>query len=169
MGTEPLSELEKYKDHRRLRVFYNKGVECVTPGCDKVGAILVQGMDRAGNIHIDLCTKDFYPLTVDHIIPKSKGGPDDLENLQPMCTKCNTKKGNGDKNPVKKKDIARGNRGYDIKIGDTVYKKRSHIKLGTVKAIKPNHHHPRKVLAVVIEERDPESLYTLQALYKKKG
>jgi DNA-directed RNA polymerase subunit RPC12/RpoP len=32
-------------------------------------------------------------LTVDHIVPESKGGPTTLENLQTMCRSCNSKKG----------------------------------------------------------------------------
>lgn len=32
-------------------------------------------------------------LTVDHIIPKSKGGTDDIENLQAMCRTHNSSKG----------------------------------------------------------------------------
>lgn len=31
--------------------------------------------------------------TIDHIIPLSRGGTNDLENLQPMCWDCNKAKG----------------------------------------------------------------------------
>ena len=33
-------------------------------------------------------------MTKDHIIPKSKGGPDCIENFQTMCEECNKKKKN---------------------------------------------------------------------------
>jgi 5-methylcytosine-specific restriction endonuclease McrA len=32
-------------------------------------------------------------LTIDHVIPKSKGGSDDWDNLVVACSSCNTKKG----------------------------------------------------------------------------
>lgn len=87
----PLKELEtKYSRHKRLKVFHNKGLKCVT--CDKTGVYLIAARDRGGSIHVDVYTKDFNLMTVDHIKPKSKGGTYDLENLDPMCAKCNTNK-----------------------------------------------------------------------------
>ena len=34
------------------------------------------------------------PFTKDHVIPKSRGGSDDINNLVWACISCNSKKGN---------------------------------------------------------------------------
>ncbi len=39
------------------------------------------------------CGKSNVPLTVDHIVPKARGGGDTWENLVTACVRCNNKKG----------------------------------------------------------------------------
>ena len=40
------------------------------------------------------CSITSVPMTLDHIIPRNKGGGDSWENLVAACVSCNTKKGN---------------------------------------------------------------------------
>lgn len=45
----------------------------------------------------DMCLKckklmTFKHCKIDHVIPKSKGGPNHLLNFQPLCYRCNTAK-----------------------------------------------------------------------------
>ena len=47
------------------------------------------------NYTCQYCRKSSGTLTVDHIIPKEKGGRDLWENLVTACLSCNLKKGNG--------------------------------------------------------------------------
>jgi 5-methylcytosine-specific restriction endonuclease McrA len=42
------------------------------------------------------CGKSEIPLEVEHIIPKSKGGSNRVDNLTLACTRCNIKKGSQD-------------------------------------------------------------------------
>lgn len=36
----------------------------------------------------------FDTMTLEHLVPKSKGGSDRLDNLAPACRKCNSGRGN---------------------------------------------------------------------------
>jgi len=47
--------------------------------------------------------KDGVSLEVDHIIPRSKGGKDEMKNYQTLCKKCNIGKSNRDKTDLRKK------------------------------------------------------------------
>ena len=85
--------------HHRLSVFAFKGVRCSVPNCPHEGAFLLESEQRSRKtgevqgIHIDLYTKDFALMTVDHNVALSKGGSDNLDNKVPMCSKHNSKKG----------------------------------------------------------------------------
>lgn len=179
-----LSKLEEYKDHRRLRVFAEKGCTCVE--CGVVGTILALGKDRGGSLHLDVYTADFYPLTVDHIQPKSKGGSDHIDNLQPMCCLCNWSKGNGDRPatlgrrkyqnegdiPIPNINKLFSKEEYtnkDIQIGNIVYLKtgfkRKKVKeLGIVDKLCINPHTNRD--AIMLKD-NPISIHHISAVYKK--
>ena len=87
----PFEELEKkYSKHKRLKVFHRKGLKCVR--CERYGKYLIAARDVSGSIHVDIYTEKFELMTVDHIKPKSKGGTYNIENLDPMCSFCNSKK-----------------------------------------------------------------------------
>lgn len=40
-----------------------------------------------------LCCGKKKKLTADHVVPLSKGGSNDISNIQPLCNSCNSKKG----------------------------------------------------------------------------
>src|ERR1035437_3249086 len=42
-----------------------------------------------------LCCGKHKKLTADHVIPVSKGGSSNIENIQPLCGPCNSRKHNG--------------------------------------------------------------------------
>lgn len=79
----------------RLRTFL-KGTTCVKCGTEGLFFALEVGRGDT-HPHLNFYTKTdgkYDLMTKDHIIPKSKGGPNELENYQPMCCKCNREKGN---------------------------------------------------------------------------
>lgn len=40
-----------------------------------------------------LCCGEKKPLTPDHVVPLALGGSNGIENIQPLCWRCNTRKG----------------------------------------------------------------------------
>lgn len=79
----------------RLVLFRDKGVICVS--CGIVGNIFIletHSPEIAPHLNL-YATNDedkLVLMTKDHIVPKSKGGANSLDNYQPMCTRCNGKK-----------------------------------------------------------------------------
>lgn len=72
-GTELITILDrKISPGLRKEVFMRDGYRCVECGA----------------------TKDESRLEVDHIIPISKGGTNDIDNLQTLCRECNQNKSN---------------------------------------------------------------------------
>ncbi len=49
---------------------------------------------KRDNYQCQYCGSRSIELTIDHIIPKSRGGDDSWDNLTTACIKCNNKKGN---------------------------------------------------------------------------
>jgi len=85
----------------RYQTFKKKGVVCVTCGIKGKFMILESHRygDNNGRFHFNLYgikNKSLVLMTKDHIIPKSKGGKNNIGNYQTMCHVCNRKKGNGD-------------------------------------------------------------------------
>lgn len=79
----------------RLRVFAVHGCKC--DSCGLEGSEILHTVDKGGGHHIDLyAVKNgrYVLMNRDHILPASKGGPNHLWNLRPMCEPCNSKRGN---------------------------------------------------------------------------
>ena len=55
--------------------------------------IYYQIIERAGGEHCAYCEKR-GSMAIDHIIPLSRGGTNEADNLQLLCRSCNSKKGN---------------------------------------------------------------------------
>ena len=74
---------------------------CVCQACGLIGTAMILDMDTHKNLqevkgHFNLygIEKDQYVLfTKDHIVPKSQGGGNSLDNLQTYCYYCNQLKG----------------------------------------------------------------------------
>ncbi|MBQ2883822.1 MAG: HNH endonuclease [Alphaproteobacteria bacterium] len=82
---------------QRYQTFFTKGTKCVCCGIEgKYFAKEKVSSDKSYHLNlyaIDENGKEVL-MTKDHILPKSKGGQDHVDNYQPMCVRCNKAKGN---------------------------------------------------------------------------
>ena len=81
----------------RYQLFMKKGCACVK--CGMVGYYFAKERHH-DNVAFHLNLYGIHNghetlMTKDHIIPKARGGADTMQNLQPMCSPCNAKKGSG--------------------------------------------------------------------------
>lgn len=78
-----------------LRTFALHGCTCVR--CGRTGTKVIAWEDKGHSLHVDLFAESDGKLVMmnrDHIVPKSLRGANSVWNYQPMCIKCNCKKGN---------------------------------------------------------------------------
>jgi 5-methylcytosine-specific restriction endonuclease McrA len=89
-------------DSLRYQLFKQKGTTCVKCGLKASYFALESHKSDTMGKDTPSCHFNLYGVlngrevlfTKDHILPKSKGGKNTLENMQPMCLICNNLKGN---------------------------------------------------------------------------
>lgn len=88
-------ENKNYLEDRYLN-FLKNGTECVRCGKKALVAYHETNGSRKKhyNLYADVLGTKSAMLTLDHIVPVSKGGPSELSNYQCLCSACNAKKGN---------------------------------------------------------------------------
>lgn len=96
--------IENYKDRQIRSVNSSYPAPCVIRVLNKTERLRKlcftrENVYQRDNYQCQYCT-GFFPkgeLTLDHVMPLSRGGPKNWENIVTACSKCNLKK--GDKTP----------------------------------------------------------------------
>jgi hypothetical protein len=77
-----------------IKLILRDGCRCNNVNCNKIGTKIGVAKESHDKVSYKLYTDDGEMLTVDHVIPKSKGGQNNLSNYQLLCRECNFLKGN---------------------------------------------------------------------------
>ena len=101
----------------RYMTFYQKGLTCAC--CGRVGTHFKLDGDGDVRRHFNLYCDDGMLMTKDHIMPRSLGGSDSIDNLQPMCAECNFKKGNTFSGDPFRERVKRTKNNGDVKYYDS--------------------------------------------------
>lgn len=86
-----------HKFSLRYMTFFQKGTTCAC--CGKEGTYFTldlasEATEESNRRHFNLRAEDGTLMTRDHILPKSLGGAETVENMQTYCVDCNKAKGN---------------------------------------------------------------------------
>lgn len=85
------TKISDFIERRRIDIWeHRRNARRPVPGSIRY-KVLVSAHHKCELCGIDASVR---ALEVDHIVPKSLGGPDSLDNYQALCYKCNTNKGN---------------------------------------------------------------------------
>lgn len=93
-----IGEFKVKANSERLVLFNKQLQECGKIFCVKCNLeathFKLETSSGNDNPHFNLYSSEGVLFTKDHIIPRSKGGANNLSNYQVMCTKCNFEKDN---------------------------------------------------------------------------
>ena len=74
--------------HKLARAFYRD----VLAGAKRIGSFYGEEREKLGTVQCMYCGASGR-LSLDHLVPRLAGGPDDTNNLIPACRTCNSSKG----------------------------------------------------------------------------
>jgi len=99
-GKKKHNGVKVWMNRKRLAMYYMHGTDCAYCGIKGSFFAVERNKKRrrkkgGWHLHLYAETADggVRMITMDHIIPSSQGGPTNIHNLIPACTRCNGNKG----------------------------------------------------------------------------